>query len=616
MAWRFFLSLLAWNLGLGSVAIANDPIPELARRPEWVRLLHFKHHVLSGWKSTLDGEGFFLSARGQRDPENELRATLAALERGGGTYGKKQQSIHCAFPLRRDFLERALGRKFPGGPCPDMDDFLAKLDADSVSLAFATAYPGNPASMFGHSFLKVSSARRQGGAELLDWSINYAAMVPGDENPFAFTYFGLSGGYAGQFSLVPYYAKIEEYGNQEGRDIWEYELDLSAEQRRRLLLAIWEIETNSYFNYYFFDENCSYQLLTLLEVARPDWDISGYFIHIIPGESVKKVARVPGALKSVRMRASLERSLRGTVAALGEGARAEFGRARAGEGLAGLSGDSLRAYLLYLQAEKKRKGDGWTTASEARLRETLLARAAAGGGNGNFPVGGESTRPDYSHGAYQVALGMVGEARDRVGAELSLRMAYHDLLDADPGYLAHSEFLFPNFRFRFVRGSFSLEEAQFVSIVSLSPWSLVRKPLSWRVRIGYRRLWEDCGSCRGLEAEAGGGFALAPIPERWTVWGFGGGEAVWAERLPESVRARPFVELGTVATVWGEGKVLAEARVLRSFGRGAFWQGDFTLGLSHPFGRDWTARAEGRASVREARADMRYDWRLLAARYF
>ena len=144
-------------------------------------------------------------------------------------------------------------------------------------------------------------------------------MVGEDENPFAFAVLGLAGGYNGQFSLLPYYVKINEYSNSESRDLWEYDLNINEEETLRLLRNVWEIETNSYFHYFFFDENCAYQLLRLLEVAKPEWGtISNYFIHMIPGESVKRLTEIPGAVTNIKFRPALFKRLLQRVEALSE----------------------------------------------------------------------------------------------------------------------------------------------------------------------------------------------------------------------------------------------------------------------------------------------------------
>ncbi len=595
-------------LALPLSVLAHSPSPEdVARTKEWQRLLYYKNHLFSGHQSAADGAGFFLSPAGYKDPTQELLATIAALEKGGGEYGKLKQPIHCAFPARKAFLEKNLNRKFPEGPCPKLEEFTKRLKGAGVSLVFATSYPNNPASMFGHSFLKISPKE---GVGLLDWSLNYAAMVPDDENPFAFAFFGLSGGYQGQFALVPYYSKIEEYGYLEGRDIWEYDLNFTQEELNHLILAVWEIETNSHFLYYFTDENCSYHTLTLLEAAKPDWGLSSYFLHMIPGESIKRVTEIPGAVKAVRMRPSLERRLEAVARSLKPEEWRAFQKAR-DDGPKGLEGRPLQAYLLFLQAEKKRQGEKW--AEEQKLREALKLRASQPKLEELEDFGGESSRPDLSHGAYQVGFGPLWKKHKEEklwGAELSLRAAYHDLLDPDPGYRAHSEVLFPNLRVRLDENKFYVERLEAFSLVSLTPWNLVRKPLAWRANLAYERFL-SCGGCDGLGAEGGAGAAWAINPERWTVWSMLGSRGEWKFSLP--VTALPWVEFGSLFTLPTEGKILLELRQLRDL-RMSLWRTEGKVGLSHPLSKNISLRGEIRM-LRELQ-NRSFDSRLLAVHYF
>ena len=620
----FLLLLILCGMGklpAHAAELSGDAVRSLAQDPQWRRLLHYKQHFLSGYRSSLDGEGFFLSPEGAQNPEAELIETLRVLQAGGGTFGKLGQPAPCAFPARRRFLEERLGLNFPAAQCTELEDYHRKLDGAGVALVFATAYPNNPASMFGHSFLKISARRDQGKPEFLDWSLNYSAMVPEDENPFAFAFFGLTGGYAGQFALVPYYAKIEEYGNSEGRDIWEYDLNLDEAETRKLVEAVWEIETNSHFNYFFFDENCSYEVLTLLEIIKPEWKISDYFLHVIPGESVKRVAEIPGAVRAVRMRPSLERRLNAVARSLEASEWNAFQNARAGEALEQHTPRSLQAYLLYLQAEKKRKGSSWSPEDQARMREALLLRAKLPAGGEVEAFGGETSRPDIGHGAYRVDLGGVYETfggEGKFGAELGVRFAYHDLLDPDPGYLAHSEILFPNFRFRYSERTqrFSLEQAELLSIVSLTPWNIVRKPISWRAEVRYGRFGDGpCFRCSSLHGEVAGGFSWSLKPERFTVWTMLGADADASTSLEGDFRFRPFLEVGSLATLPGEQKFLLQGRLLQGLGRSSPWQVSAQAGFHQPLGKDWGVRTD--ASLRfDFGASGREELRLLAVRYF
>jgi hypothetical protein len=90
-------------------------------------------------------------------------------------------------------------------------------------------------------------------------------------------------------------AKIQEYGDFDHRDIWEYRLNFNADEMRRMLYHIYELD-NIFSYYYFFDENCSYSLLFLLDAARPglalsDEFYSRFFTWVIPIDTIRGVER-------------------------------------------------------------------------------------------------------------------------------------------------------------------------------------------------------------------------------------------------------------------------------------------------------------------------------------
>ena len=66
--------------------------------------------------------------------------------------------------------------------------------------------------------------------KLLAYSVNFAANADPEDNELVFSYKGLTGGYPGVVSVLPYFAKTNEYSHMEARDIWEYRLNLSQEE--------------------------------------------------------------------------------------------------------------------------------------------------------------------------------------------------------------------------------------------------------------------------------------------------------------------------------------------------------------------------------------------------
>ena len=175
--------------------------------------------------------------------------------------------------------------ELPVSECRRFQEILEEIKPASVTLIFPAAHINSPASMFGHTLLTVDTAS---GSRLLAQAINYSAVTRETFGPL-FAFKGLFGFYPGYFSVLPYYAKLQEYSDIEHRDIWEYPLNLNGEEVKRLLMHTFEMD-RIYSDYYFFDENCSYTLLFLLDSARPSLGLTDQLpLWVIPIDTIRKV---------------------------------------------------------------------------------------------------------------------------------------------------------------------------------------------------------------------------------------------------------------------------------------------------------------------------------------
>ena len=104
------------------------------------------------------------------------------------------------------------------------------LQVKSISLIFPTAYISSPASMQGHTFLRLD---KDINTPLIANAINYSART-NETFGAIFAYKGLFGGYKGLYTMMPYYEKIGEYSDLELRDIWEYRLNFAQKEIDRL----------------------------------------------------------------------------------------------------------------------------------------------------------------------------------------------------------------------------------------------------------------------------------------------------------------------------------------------------------------------------------------------
>lgn len=290
------------------VKLSNKALKlQLYKDKEWLNLLHFNNK-----KSQINNEYFnvydekekkvykinkFFYSNTNKDAKEELLATLFALYIKKDFYKNKKikninkqsalifdysnDNLHaiCRFALRKEFLEKKLNlTNLLSLNCSDFNKLKDYLNINSASIVFASSYINSPASMFGHTFLLFNDASNN---KLLSYAINFAADVDENkQNPFVFMYKGLFGGYLGKYSIRAYYDMIKSYKDNENRDLYEYDLKLTKIELERLLKHFWELKDSS-SSYLFLSNNCSYNILWLLENAKKDLDLrKDFFISV------------------------------------------------------------------------------------------------------------------------------------------------------------------------------------------------------------------------------------------------------------------------------------------------------------------------------------------------
>lgn len=182
----------------------------LSQTRYWQLLLH----MVDG-ESEIDDPSFFFAKNGKTNAKNELEETIRALL---NEEKFDDNASACRFPARKAWLQEQLNMKgFADVNCQEYDETLERLAPKSATLVFPSAHINSPASMFGHTFLRINSRYK---SPLLAYAINYAANAdPDKENATVFAIKGLFGGYYGKYSLLPYYEKLKEYRDGEQRDI-------------------------------------------------------------------------------------------------------------------------------------------------------------------------------------------------------------------------------------------------------------------------------------------------------------------------------------------------------------------------------------------------------------
>lgn len=482
--------------------VARSRELRLAERSEWLKLGHYVTNVAGpGVHSLVDSPSFFNAAGGKEDPRAELEATLAAFFSESSS--NDVQHPQCAFVARYGWLGEELSferARMPQPDCRRYREWREALNAENLTLVFASAYLNNPSSMYGHTLLRVDARDQDERTRLLAYAVNFAADTD-EKNGLVFAVKGLLGGYAGTFSILPYYLKVREYGDLENRDLWEYELDFTPQEVDRVLKHAWEL-LPAYFAYYFFDENCSYHLLGLLQVARPELQLSAPFrLWALPSDTVREVARTPGLVKRVVYRPAnstiIEHRIAGMPAEERRMAR-DLGLGRTSASAAPL--DALppeRAaavvetgydYLTYRRASGKQD-----VADPQALGHDLLVARSRIAAPSQAPGIEPGVRPDEGHGTSRVSAGL-GRRRGETFQELGYRPTYHDILDDDSGYARGAQIEFFDVRVRhYERSGTRLESFTPIDIFSLSPRDEFLQPKSWGLSAGWRRIRIDKG---------------------------------------------------------------------------------------------------------------------------
>jgi hypothetical protein len=470
--WLLFIFIFSSTCMVAEETIfSEEKLKELAYSDKWLKLLHYKNRYFGGKKSDADAAAFFLSEDGKFDPLGELKANLEAF---GKDIKIGYQKFHpqCAFPLRYKFLKESLKLNYKDEVCEDLNWWVERLNAKSISMIFSSAYPNNPASIYGHTFLKIN--RKEDGKDIRDFAVDFSAMTDTDSG-MIFAVKGLFGGYRGQFAIKPYYVKVNEYIAGESRDLWEYHLNLSEAESHEVVLHLWELAQNSFFDYYFFDENCSYQILTLLEVARPSIDISSLeFFYTLPPETIKRVNQ-KDFIKDSTYRPSLRKQLLWKRAQLsasqGQSLYDLFDEKKKIEEEKDLYVlDTLSTFLNFRKNEKKSDDR-----EKSLLRNLLIYRASI-----KEPPPFDETKlieemksEDilYSHGSNRLSLGYGYDSERKSFIDSEFRLGLHALYDHSQGYPRTSNFEYARFKARYEQESSRIyfQDYTFIKIMSLFP---------------------------------------------------------------------------------------------------------------------------------------------------
>lgn len=605
-------------IGCGAVQAAVPALDsakrsQLSQHEFWLLLNRYERDAWGRWRSHVVDESFFLSKEGLQDPQAELVATLKALY---APVRFADQHAQCVYPARARWLREQLQlTDLPKVDCPAFQQWFAEINPHHVVLVFPAAYLNSPSSIFGHTLLRVDPPEAADqGTSLLSYALNFGAAIDDADNSMLYAWKGVMGGYPGQFAILPYHEKIAEYNRLENRDLWEYSLNITPDEAVRMLEHVWELQRFD-FDYYFFDENCSYRVLELLEVARPGLRLTQDFhLTAIPTDTVKAVQEA-GLVTQVRYRASRERELlvreaelteqeRTWAKQLAEGERTledtEFQRQPTAR--RALIQDAAYRLLRYRATGKDRD-------TQTARRSYALLR----GIQDNPPNPLEVTQPEVPELGHQSrsVTGTLGQRESRTFAEYGLRMAYHDLNDRLTGFPLGAQIEIAKLAVRqYEGGHWQFQNLELAGIRSMTPRTDLLKPWSWQVRGGLERVLDQHEQEVLVSHVSGGGGVTQAWTDQLRTFG------LVTARLEHNRNFGAFLApaLGfNTGLLWhntlggfvleGSGDYFHNGTVRRQFQATQQWDWDKNLGIRFSLRRDFT---QGFEPVTEAGLALRW----------
>jgi hypothetical protein len=574
----------------------------LAHSQYWQRLMVYRQDG-QGMRSAVAQKSFFLAADGRTNPEGELDATLRGLFSPNLT--KPDESVACLFPVRRDWLVEQLQIKITDLPvmsCPALTQWLDGIQPKHVTMVFSSDYMNSPSSMFGHTLLRLDPDDNE-QTRLLSYAINYAANTDHSGSAL-YAIKGLTGRYPGAYSILPYYEKVKEYSDFESRDLWEYRLKLTPIESLRLTKRVWELRFVS-FPYYFMHSNCSYELLSLLEIARPSLSLQKQFpVYAIPtdtlrvslkgGDLLDKVTYRPAFVS--RLNAQADQASPNTIEA------AKALTVHPNDEMSDLSPkqqaqalEMASDYLYYRFVAHEINPDF----ARPAMRDLLIRRSKVDIPDQRVTVPKPEVDPSQGHPTSRVAV-IGGESAGRGFADIEWRPAYHDVLDPAGGYRAGAAINFLQTDIRIQDYKWSLQKLTLISIDSLSPITDFFTPLSWNFAFGIRQVPVSNGQFSTAQTHVvsyiQGGDGFSGSFGSALCYGLASGALEAGHALDKGWR----VGIGpTIGCLWNLPQFSLQLQNVTDFWQDHHtWQNQWQVGAQIPLNIGWIDRTKQRQALR------------------
>ncbi|KXJ53046.1 MAG: hypothetical protein AXW17_07160 [Colwellia sp. Phe_37] len=486
----------------------------------------------------IHSQRFYFSELSNLTAKGELSATLAALISPIHSENL-DESPQCRFPARYHWLKTQFDLSMVEPViCQNFFEWSKLSTTQSLSLIFATGYLGNPASYYGHTLLKLNS-NKKGQLNYLETSVNFGANVPENEDPLSYMFKGIFGGYDASFTHSKFYFHTQNYLENELRDLWEYELNLSSDDYYFLVAHIWELIEQNY-TYYFFDENCVYRMYELFsliesidlpEIKAP-WVIPQEVVRAINSATYKNVSLV----KKVKYIPSRQAKFYNKYWQLEPKEKAAIAEITAdNEQLKLLLSENLTIqaklkilstlldYYQYLIAVEKDNKEKYQQA----YTRILSFRYQLPVGKAKFTEK-SAISPHLARPSSYSQLSIINNRQYGNGISVKLRPAYYDQLDAENGHVNNGALKMAELELEYIASKLAIRSLSVFEVISVSNQAsgLAKDGYdSWMLYLGLQKQDDQCTRCADFTFKANKGLAV-PLSTDTTLGVYLGGALV------------------------------------------------------------------------------------------
>ncbi|MDY0403691.1 MAG: DUF4105 domain-containing protein [Sulfurovum sp.] len=494
-----FFFLITLHTILYAQTLTQKELEALASDKTWRNLLHYEKQT---GKSAILTQAFFLSENGESDPQEELRATIDGYDQPFSKNPDKHP--RCRYPARYLWLSRKIPldgyEKIPK-ECKRLDAWELPQNAHSISVVFVSGFLGNPASAFGHSFIKVNEEGDDHAMnDLMNTTISYGAILPEKYSMTSYIFNGITGGYRAKYSDKYYYMDAMVYSNSEFREMWDYELKLSSFQKDLLLLHFWELSDRE-FGYYFFNRNCGYKVSELLEMVYEEDVIDHAQVWYAPVETFHKIEEMNQAheiIDEIRYIPSAQQQVYAKYKGLNEREKeiveTMIGNAltsipKADDNISTLSKVKIIDFVLLFHQYKYPTEDKKYTEEALRERQELMISRLAlpiMDYNETLPI----QKPPISQSVKTSLIALSGIKREK-RESVVLRFSPFIIEKLGDNHLDGDHLAILDTELAFEKGSILLRRLDAVNILRLKTQEIsfdTDNPFSWSLRVGTEKV--------------------------------------------------------------------------------------------------------------------------------